>query len=82
MNSFDIIYNEIIHTIGFNIHFFRRTRNMTQEQLAEKANISIHYLSTLEAAKKGKQPTLKVLCRIACALGITLGQLLEPKNFE
>jgi transcriptional regulator with XRE-family HTH domain len=49
---------------------------MTQEQLAMKAGLSQPYLSQLEAGDKGN-PSLPLLRKLARALGVPVGELLE-----
>jgi transcriptional regulator with XRE-family HTH domain len=53
----------------------REQRGMTQEQLAEKAGISRTYLARLETARH--DPTLSMLEKLAKALGVKVGRLLE-----
>lgn len=52
----------------------RIEKKMTQIQLARKAGISQSYLSELENNKKS--PTLRQLCKIADALGVSPGKLV------
>ena len=41
---------DLYRTIGSNIKHYRQQANLTQMQLAEKAQISISYLSKIEAS--------------------------------
>ena len=53
----------------------RAERGLTQQQLAERAGISGGYYARLE---RGEQdPTLSVIERLAKALGVKVGRLLE-----
>jgi transcriptional regulator with XRE-family HTH domain len=54
----------------------REKRGMTQLELATKAGVAQGYLSNLEAGAK-KNPGLDVLKRLARALGVPVGELLE-----
>ncbi len=36
---------------GSNIHSYRKSRNLSQEQLAEKLGVSVKHLSTIETGK-------------------------------
>jgi transcriptional regulator with XRE-family HTH domain len=54
----------------------REAQGLTQEQLAKKAGLSQAYLSQLEAGDK-KHPSLPALKRLARALGVPVGELLE-----
>jgi len=54
--------------LAANIKENRRKKGLTQEKLAEKANISLHYLAILELARKF--PSGEMLERLAQALEI------------
>jgi transcriptional regulator with XRE-family HTH domain len=56
--------------IGDNIRRFRKERGMTQERLAEKADLHPVYISQVERADRAV--TIDVLLRITKALGIKL----------
>ena len=53
---------------------YRRERGLTQEQLAEDAEISVPFLSNVERAVK--KAGLPVMLRIAEALGVPLDVML------
>jgi transcriptional regulator with XRE-family HTH domain len=53
-------------------------RQYTQEELAQKAGISLSYLSMIERAQR--TPYVETLVPIAAALGITLSQLFLDLN--
>lgn len=63
--------------IGLRIQKFRKARGLTQAQLAKKANISMSYLSKIEAQNCDKTFSLEVLFEIADALQIHAAELLE-----
>ena len=50
----------------------RRAANLTQEQLAEKADVSVRFISFLET--KRRQPTLTIIAALSQGLGITLAE--------
>ncbi len=50
--------------------------DMTQAELAKKANLTEAYVSQLLKGKR-KNPSLDVLKRLARALGVPVGELLE-----
>jgi transcriptional regulator with XRE-family HTH domain len=58
-----------------NLKINRRKRGLTQEKLAEKADISAHYLAMVEVARKF--PTPEMLDRLAKALDIETYKLFE-----
>lgn len=61
-------------TVGSRIRTLRHTYGMTQESLAERAQISLQFLSKLECGRCGAG--LDVFVRIANALGATMDELL------
>lgn len=58
--------------IGANIKHYREQSKLTQVQLAEQANISISYLSKIEAAGCNKSLSISVLNQIANALNVEI----------
>lgn len=60
--------------IGHQVRTSRLRRGLTQEQLAERAELSPPYISHIERATKC--PSLEALVRLAAALELTLDQLL------
>ena len=63
--------------LGLTIAALRRMRGMSQEQLAEKANISRSHLSSIEAPNIIRPFSLEVFYNIADALGVEPGELLS-----
>lgn len=55
----------------------REKKNMKAKELAEKVGIANSYLSEIENDKQN--PSLKMLHRIAVALGVKVEDLLETK---
>ena len=53
---------------------------MSQEKLAERADISAQYVSNIERGKEN--PTLDLLLRVAEALRVSLGQMCEFETVE
>ncbi len=56
--------------IGITIGTIRRLRGLSQEQLAEKANINRSFLSAIEAPKVVRPFSLEILFNIADALDV------------
>lgn len=44
---------ELKHIFGKNVKYYRYNKHLTQAQLAEKADISVDYLSCIERGKYG-----------------------------
>lgn len=63
--------------LGLKIAYYRKEKDLTQLQLAEKVNLSRTYISNIEAPKSQVNPTLDVIFDIADALGIAVSKLFE-----
>lgn len=61
--------------LGEKIKRLRKERGLTQEKLAELANVDPKSIIAIETGKRN--PTLKTLNKIAIALKIPLSPLLE-----
>ncbi|MDR1250313.1 MAG: helix-turn-helix domain-containing protein [Treponema sp.] len=60
-------------TLGKNIKLLRARRGLSQADLAEKADISITFLSNIERGIKYPQPNM--LSKLANALGVEVNEL-------
>jgi len=60
-------------TLGKNIKILRARRGLSQADFAEKADISIPFLSNIERGIKYPQPDM--LSKIATALGVEVNEL-------
>ncbi len=71
------INNEIDanYELGKRIQYLRSNRKMSQEDLALECEINKNYLSDLE--RGCRNPTVKVLAKIARGLGISLSELFK-----
>ena len=67
---------DIKAVLGNNIKFFRFHRQYSQADLAEKANVSITYLSSIERGLQYPKPD--ILLRIAESLEIEVYELFKP----
>lgn len=61
--------------MGERIRKQRISNKMTQENLAEKANISVSFLGQIE--RGDRKPSLETVVNIANSLGVTVDQLLS-----
>ncbi len=61
--------------VGMRLKAFRVKRGLSQEALAKQAGISRGYLLRLEAGRQ--DPTVGMLEKLAKALKVKLGRLLE-----
>ena len=64
--------------LGEKIKFFRLRRQFSQADLAEKANISITFLSNIE--RGNNYPQAGTLCKIANALGVEAWELFKKDD--
>ena len=62
--------------IGSVISKLRQRRGWSQAELARRAKVSQPYLNQLESGAKGKSPGVKILQRLAKALGVPVTELL------
>lgn len=63
------------YELGKRIQYLRLNRKMSQEDLALECEINKNYLSDLE--RGCRNPTVKVLAKIARGLGISLSELFK-----
>ena len=70
----DYYYYDIVRK---NIKKYRKKANLTQQELADKIEVSMHYISQIESANPNKYFTLVVIGRIADALNIDIRQLFD-----
>ena len=61
--------------LGNNIRFLRKQKEWTQEILAEKAGISVPFMTQIELARK--TPSLDVIENIALALDVPYDRLFK-----
>lgn len=71
---------DLYHVIGENIKYYREQAELTQMQLAEQAQISISYLSKIEAAGCHKSLSISVLNQIANVLHIEISEFFKEVN--
>ncbi len=55
---------------------YRLERQLTQEQLSERVDVLRSFISSLENGTR--QPSLDMILRLAKALDVTPGKLLDP----
>ena len=63
--------------LGLNIAFYRRQAGLTQEDLAERTDISRSHLSAIEAPNVVRPFSLEILFNIATALGIKASDMMK-----
>lgn len=68
--------NEYINFIK-NIKYYRNKKNLTQEQLAEKSDLSVSYIKQIESGREFKNITFNTCYKLAKALDIKIEQLYK-----
>lgn len=63
-----------------NVRFYRKKMHMTQETLAEKADVSISYIKQIESGKEYKNISLSVMQKLAKSLNINVKALFTTEN--
>lgn len=62
-----------------NIKYYRKLNNLTQEQLAEKTDLSISYIKQIESNKEFKNVSLTVIFKLSKALNVSVDKLFVIK---
>lgn len=70
-------YRDQFISVGLRIGYLRKIKGLSQEQLAERANISMGFLSQIEAPNMAVGLSLATIFAIADALEIPAHKLLE-----
>lgn len=81
LNENKFNYRDKINQLGIAIASLRKMRDMTQEQLSEKAGISRTFLSSIEAPGTSRSFSLEVLYAIADALDVKPGDILNFADY-
>jgi len=72
----DTATQKLIVQIGLNIRAARKGRDMTQEQLAEAADISEKFLSAVENGRE-KNLSVRYLMSISIALNVSFEEIVS-----
>ena len=77
MKHVDTYYFDVIRK---NIKKYRKLKNLTQQELADKAGLTMNYISKIESIKMQRGFTIPSLTRIADALEIDIKELFNEDN--
>ncbi len=69
--------SEVYKRIGINIGYIRKSLNITQEELADKCELSVSYIRQIEAPNVCKAPSISALYSISKSLGVELEVLFK-----
>lgn len=67
--------SQLREKFGLKVRFLRTARSLTQEQLAERAGISVDFLSLIERGKNA--PSFENLDELADALEVSVAELFS-----
>lgn len=73
---------ELYQTISNNIKHYRQSAKLTQQELCDRAKISISYLTKIEAESCNKSLSISTLNQIANALNIEITEFLKEEHNE
>ncbi len=71
---------DIYELIAKNIKYYRKSRNMTQAELAEKTEYSHEFIRRIEAPNSKKNFSIDAVSNIANALDIDINLLFEKRE--
>lgn len=71
------IYADKYRQIGLKIAYYRKLRGLTQEQLAEKLELSPEFIGHVEAPNVNKAVSLDTLFDVAAALDVPPYRFLQ-----
>ena len=66
---------DILQRLGRNVRRLRSAQGLSQEEFADEAGIHRTYVSDIE--RGARNPTIKIVDRLANALGVAPGRLLD-----
>jgi len=73
-------YNVIKEVVNLShkLQKIREDRGMSRTELSKKSGVSLSFINYIEAGDKS--PTLRTLEKLAAALGVTVGELLDTQK--
>lgn len=77
-NNYD--HTEKYKEIGYNIAYYRKHANLTQEQLAELVGISRAHMSAIEAPNVNRNISMELVFDIAEALRVDAYKLIKVRE--
>ena len=76
----DTKYNPLLIKIGLNVAYYRKLASLTQEELAEKVDLSRNTISKIENADVFHGMSLNTIFRLAEALNVSVKQLFDFRD--
>jgi len=71
------LQNHLARKIGLKVSYYRKFRGYTQQQLAQKINVSLSYIGKIECGSLINCASLPTLLKIANALDVSILDLIE-----
>lgn len=71
---------DIRRTFGERVGQKRRSLNLSQEEFAFQSGVHRTYISGVE--RGARNPSLTMIEKLACALGVTMGELLDGASTD
>ena len=82
MSLSEALYRDRVIQVGLNVAHYRKLRNLTQNELAEKADLSRTIIAMIEAPDVVKSFSFRTLFKISEALDIDASKLFEFRTFR
>ena len=73
-----MLNNDFYLKLGLNIKKYRNKLSISQQELADRVNLSLNFIGKIEVAFS--KPSLETLIKIAEALEITVSELFDFNN--
>ena len=73
-----MLNNDFYLKLGLNIKKYRNKLSISQQELADRVNLSLNFIGKIEVAFS--KPSLETLIKIAEALEITVSELCDFNN--
>jgi DNA-binding XRE family transcriptional regulator len=71
------LQNHLARKIGLKVAYYRKLRGYTQQQLAQKIDVSLSYMGKIECGALIKCASLPILLTIAKVLDVSIMNLVE-----
>ena len=73
---------DVYEIVAKNIKYYRKKKNMTQAELAEKTEYSHEFIRRIEAPNSKKNFSIDAVSNIADALEVSIDLLFEKRDIE
>lgn len=70
-------YEQRMKVLGLKVAYYRKLKGWTQENLAEKTDVTPGYISQIESTSNGQMPSLEMLLTLSEVLEVPPSKLLD-----